>query len=191
MTMTLPDDFNELVLRLVSDAQGRRPVIVLDGGSGAGKTRLATSLVRGLTEHGMPDVQLVSMDSFYPGWDGLAAASQMLPAVLSQDQPGYWRWDWEHGRRTDRVSLDGAAPILVEGCGALTMFSQSAATTSMWFAMNAARRKQRALGRDGQLYAPHWDRWAAQERSHWHRDRPRELADVILRDSGHMDAEAV
>ena len=139
----------------------------------------------------MRGVQLVSMDSFYPGWDGLQAASAMLPEVLRVHYPGYWRWDWQAGRRTDRVGLDGDAPTLVEGCGALTAFSAGVGTTSMWFVMDAARRKQRALGRDGELYAPHWDRWAAQERHHWRRDRPRELADVILHDAGQADARAV
>ncbi|MFK5172084.1 cobalt ABC transporter [Propionibacterium freudenreichii] len=182
--MTLPDDLDRLVDRLVRDARGRRPVMVLDGGSGAGKTRLATRLVGALGERGMRGVQLVSMDSFYPGWDGLQAASAMLPEVLRVHDPGYWRWDWQAGRRTDRVGLDGDAPTLVEGCGALTAFSAGVGTTSMWFVMDAARRKQRALGRDGELYAPHWDRWAAQERHHWRRDRPRELADVILHDAG-------
>lgn len=189
--MTLPDDLDRLVDRLVRDARGRRPVMVLDGGSGAGKTRLATRLVGALGERGMHGVQLVSMDSFYPGWDGLQAASTMLPELLRVHDPGYWRWDWQAGRRTDRVGLDGDAPILVEGCGALTAFSAGVGTTAMWFVMDAARRKQRALGRDGELYAPHWDRWAAQERQHWRRDRPRELADVILHDAGQVDAGAV
>ena len=189
--MTLPDDLDRLVDRLVRDARGRRPVMVLDGGSGAGKTRLATRLVGALGERGMHGVQLVSMDSFYPGWDGLQAASTMLPEVLRVHDPGYWRWDWQAGRRTDRVGLDGDAPILVEGCGALTAFSAGVGTTAMWFVMDAARRKQRALGRDGELYAPHWDRWAAQERQHWRRDSPRELAYVILHDAGQVDAGAV
>ena len=136
--MTLPDDLDRLVDRLVRDARGRRPVMVLDGGSGAGKTRLATRLVGALGERGMHGVQLVSMDSFYPGWDGLQAASTMLPEVLRVHDPGYWRWDWQAGRRTDRVGLDGDAPILVEGCGALTAFSAGVGTTAMWFVMDAA-----------------------------------------------------
>ena len=54
--MTLPDDLDRLVDRLVRDARGRRPVMVLDGGSGAGKTRLATRLVGALGERGMHGV---------------------------------------------------------------------------------------------------------------------------------------
>jgi hypothetical protein len=46
--------------------------------------------------------------------------------------------------------------------------------------LDDASRKQRALDRDGEAYAPHWDRWAAQELSFIERENPRALADEIL-----------
>lgn len=179
--LVLPGDLDSLVARIRTDARGRRPVIVLDGGSGAGKTSLARRLVAELGRAGMPGVQLVSLDQIYPGWDGLAEASASLPELLTGPDPGYWSWDWTLGRRAGHHCVDPDAPLLVEGCGALTPASAELASTSMWLAMAPDRRRTLALERDGELYAPHWRRWALQERRHWYEHRPRELADVRLR----------
>ena len=43
-----------------------------------------------------------------------------------------------------------------------------------------AVRRARALARDGAVYAPHWDRWAAQEDALLARERTSERADVEL-----------
>jgi hypothetical protein len=45
-------------------------------------------------------------------------------------------------------------------------------------------RRRRALGRDGDTYAPHWDRWSAQEEAYAARERPRERAGLVLDTSG-------
>ena len=42
-------------------------------------------------------------------------------------------------------------------------------------------RRTRALARDGETFAPHWDRWAAQEEDYLARHAPRAAADLILR----------
>ena len=41
-------------------------------------------------------------------------------------------------------------------------------------------RRRRALDRDGETYAPHWERWAAQERVTFARERTRARADLVL-----------
>jgi hypothetical protein len=43
------------------------------------------------------------------------------------------------------------------------------------------------MARDGDLYAPHWQRWAAQEERHLAREATRDRADLVLdasRDGG-------
>ena len=42
-------------------------------------------------------------------------------------------------------------------------------------------RRARALSRDGETYAPHWERWAAQEDAVYRSSRPRDRADLVLR----------
>lgn len=155
--------------------------ILLDGGSGSGKSTFAARLAAQWADQLGRPVQLVGLDDVYPGWHGLADAARAVPQEILRDRgPGYRRWDWERDRPAEWVSLDPEAPLLVEGCGALTPESRALADLGIWLAMPAARRKARALARDGEGYAPWWDTWAGQEACHWRRHHPRQLADVVL-----------
>lgn len=185
----LPHDWQKLVDAVVDACQAdvavpRRPVILLDGGSGAGKTTLAHRLRRTLTAQlGVPGgVQLVSLDDCYPGWYGLAQASEWVwQTILAPDNPGYPTWDWQQNRTSGWVPLDPNRPIIVEGCGALTRRSAPLATTRLWYDMPASERKRRALGRrGGKEFRAWWDAWAAQEQALWAVNQPWELADWIV-----------
>lgn len=178
--LTLPAGWDELVRTVLDQARGRRPVVLLDGGSGAGKTTLAQRLHADLTVE-LGEVQLVSLDDAYPGWEGLAAASDWVwELILRPVDPGHPTWDWTRGETSGWVALDPDLPIIVEGCGALSRRSAPLASTRIWFEMDADQRRDRALGRDGDGYRPWWDTWAAQEAGHWERNRPWELADLVV-----------
>ncbi|WP_288832234.1 (d)CMP kinase [uncultured Corynebacterium sp.] len=136
--------------------------VLIDGPSGAGKTTLANLMGRAL------GMEVVHLDDFYPGWGGLAEGARMVAEdVLRPRDPGYWRWDWKHDRRGEWVALDPAADLIVEGVGALTGASLSAArargsVVAIRVIAPAEVRKRRALARDPG-FAPYWDMWAAQE----------------------------
>lgn len=154
-------------------------VIVIDGGSGSGKTTLAVALQASLVVLGQP-AQLVSLDSCYPGWSGLAAASTMVyDDILHPTVPGYQRWDWVNERPGGWVDLDPERPLIVEGCGALTPLSAAYATLTVWVHREPHERKAAALARDGETFEPHWDHWAAQEYLHWSTYRPWNLAGLV------------
>ena len=153
---------------------GPRPVVLIDGGAGSGKSTLARRLA---DAWGSP-VQVVSLDELYPGWHGLAAASDAVARdVLRDRSPGYRRWDWSAGARAEWVSLDPRLPLIVEGCGALTPAARAAATLGVWCELDESERRRRALARPTEPFDGHWDEWAAQEAEHWRRHRPWELAD--------------
>ena len=176
----LPDDLGHLADRIVRDASGRRPVVMIDGGSGSGKTTLAHTLADAVAPRLGP-VQVVSLDSVYPGWHGLDAASRAVhETILRAEDPGYQGWDWNREAPSEWHQIDGRLPLIVEGCGALTPASAALASTRLWLQMDAVRRKTRALDRDGDDFRPWWDAWAAQEHRHWRRDKPRSLADAIV-----------
>lgn len=51
----------------------------------------------------------------------------------------------------------------------------------IWIECPAELRRERALRRDGDTYAPHWERWASQEVAHNAEHTPWALADRVLR----------
>ncbi len=154
-------------------ASGPRAVVLLDGGSGAGKTTLATALAELLP------AQLVSLDDLYPGWDGLEAASAaVVDDLLLRHR--WQRWDWAADRPGEIRSVDPSAALIVEGSGALSRRSRALATFAVWLELDVDERRRRALERDGDTYAPHWERWARQERAFFQRERPDLLADLIV-----------
>lgn len=175
------EDFGEILDLLLPSLKSRRDrfVILIDGGSGSGKTTLGVSLQAALCVLGQP-AQLVSLDYLYPGWDGLAAASQMLLTdILRPVVPGFRRWDWAKSCEGEWVDVDPDRPLIVEGSGALTRQSAAYATLSIWLERDADARRTAAINRDGDSFVPHWERWAAQERRHWSTNRPWELAGLV------------
>jgi cytidylate kinase len=156
-------------------ASGVQPwVVLIDGRSGVGKTVLARELAA------CTGATLVSLDDVYPGWDGLAAGAAAVPGIIRE---GRWRrWDWAADAPGPAASIDRAGSLIIEGCGAISRASRQLADHAWWLERDAASRKARALARDGEAYAPHWERWAAQEEAFAAREGSRELADLVLRE---------
>ncbi|WP_456283348.1 hypothetical protein [Microbacterium sp. JZ101] len=167
-------------VRALIDARAARRVVV-DGRSGAGKTTLARLVVEA-----WPGAQLVSLDELYPGWGGLREGAALACAlVLAPHAAGsvgrYRRFDWALGTFAGaEVRVDPDRPLVVEGCGALTPASAEVADASVWLDAEAALRRERALARDGDGFAPYWDMWAAQEDAHIASEAPEARADLAL-----------
>ena len=134
------------------------PVVTIDGYSGAGKSTLAAALARLVNGW-----QVLHLDDWYPGWDGLAEGADIARRIAADLREGrassYEAWDWDKGTTgaTTRVPL---VPTIIEGCGAI----EAEADIAIWIAdPGEDERRSRALARDGQTYAPHWRRWADQD----------------------------
>lgn len=151
-----------------------RPVILIDGGAGSGKTTLAQEIAADWPGK----IELVSLDELYPGWQGLARGSAEVLRVIRGS--GFTTWDWAHGRPGPRRSLNRSLPLVIEGCGAITEANRALAGLALWVELDEQLRRRRALARDGAVFASHWDEWAAQEISHWQEHRPWLLADLVL-----------
>jgi hypothetical protein len=159
------------------------PVLLIDGRSGAGKTSLARKVVDRWPVAGR--VQLIALDSIYPGWDGLdAGVERAFEWILRPHGRGYlgtWRrWDWERQTEAESHAVDPALGVLIEGSGIITPATAAIADIRIWVESPELGRKSRALRRDGDAYRPHWDQWAAQESAHIERDDPRALATRIV-----------
>jgi para-aminobenzoate synthetase len=167
---------------------GRTPdrplIIAVDGRSGSGKTRLATDLAALLREH--HSVRLFHLEDLYPGWDGLQTGldhyvrSVLRP--LSEATEARWTpWDWDSGRAGTERTTSPAEIVLIEGVGSSCRQARRLLDASVWVDAPDTLRHSRALERDGQVYAPHWQRWADQEEAWLGRDDPRPRADILLR----------
>ena len=139
-------------------AQRAVPVVTIDGYSGAGKSTLAAAIARLVNGW-----QVLHLDDWYPGWDGLAEGADIARRIAADLREGrassYEAWDWDKGTigATTRVPL---VPTIIEGCGAI----EAEADIAIWIAdPGEDERRSRALARDGQTYAPHWRRWADQD----------------------------
>ena len=148
-------------------------IVLVDGRSGSGKTELAKLMVET-----MPEFQLVRLDDLYPGWDGLDAGSAAVPRIIRERR---WQaWDWAADRPGEWHELDEVRPLVIEGVGAISRASRALADVAIWVDLDDVTRKRRALDRDGEAYAAHWDRWAAHELTFIAREDPMSLASVIV-----------
>jgi len=109
------------------------PVVLVDGRSGSGKTVLADRLAEVLRGAGRAGpgvgwrgVQVAHLDSWYPGWGGLEAGTRLTEDLLTRT-PAVPEWDWTTDRVRRWVALDPRRPLIVEGAGALTARTRSAA----------------------------------------------------------------
>lgn len=186
--LTDPADAGD-VARVVAAARAATPraggvrVVAIDGPSGSGKTTLAFGVSQEL------GCLVAHMDQIFPGWDGLAAAvplltTQVLEPLARGEQAAYRVWDWDHDRWGSTITLPAHDFLVVEGCGCSVGDAGAYAALRVWMEAPRATRLARGLERDGEAFAPHWQRWADQEDALYAADRTRERADLIITTGG-------
>ena len=166
--------------RAATPVAGPTVVVAVDGRSGSGKTLLGTAVAEALA------CPVVHLDEVYPGWDGLEAGvtlatTHVLEPIARGERAAYPRWDWVRSRPGRTIPVDAGTHLVLEGSGALVPPAAAFAAVRVWVEAPTSVRKERALSRDGETYAPHWDRWAAQEDAVYASVRPWETADLVLR----------
>jgi predicted kinase len=158
---------------------GGTRVIGIDGRSGAGKSTLALLLAPEL------DAAVVHLDRLYDGWDGLergvAALEREVLTPLAAGEPVLVpHYDWLAGDWDVPWPLGRPQTLIVEGVGAGARPGARHLGLLVWLEAPVEIRRERALARDGEVYAPHWDRWAAQEDALLAREHTPERADVVV-----------
>jgi uridine kinase len=158
---------------------GKTRVIAIDGRSGAGKSSLAARL---RVELAAP---VITLEDLYGGWDGLERGIDLLVSeVLEPLDTGRAvripRYDWVARDWDDPWGLEPPDVLIVEGVGAGARRAAAYASVLIWMEEPEPVRKQRALERDGQTFAPYWDMWAAQEDEMLAREHTPERADFVI-----------
>ncbi|GAA1497129.1 chorismate-binding protein [Paeniglutamicibacter kerguelensis] len=158
-------------------------ILGIDGRSGAGKSTLAAELATELRRH--REVTVFHLEDIYPGWDGLAAgmASYVSDVLvpLRRGRNATWNtWDWAAGTPGAPSTLSAAPVVIIEGVGAGCAAARELLDALVWVEVADETRKTRALTRDGEVFAAHWDRWADQEETYLRADPVPEHAQVRL-----------
>ena len=159
---------------------GPTRVIAVDGPAGSGKTTLAAQLGERLD-----GALVLNTDQLYPGWDGLAEGAERLVddvlRPLSEGAAAAVRpWDWLSDSEGERRSLPACETLIVDGAGCGSRAAAPFLSMIIWLDADPELRQQRALERDGEMFAPHWESWAEQERALFEREQTRERADLII-----------
>jgi hypothetical protein len=157
---------------------GDTRILSIDGRSGSGKSTLARALATSL---GAP---IVDLELIYPGWDGLEDGIDLLVrevlTPLAAGRPASVpRYDWQLACFGAPWALEPPSLAIVEGVGAGARAAAAFTSLLVWVELAAVLRKERALARDGDLFAPHWQRWADQEDALLAREQTPARADVI------------
>jgi cytidylate kinase len=172
--------------RAVLDLLATRPptlgegrLVCVDGPAGSGKTTLAARLVEQVA-----DARVVHMDDLFEGWDGLPRVDAQLRGLLEplgRGGPGrYRRWDWHADGWAEEVVVEPAPLLVLEGVGAGSLVTVPWVGVLVWVEAPRDLRRRRGIERDGETFAPYWERWAAAEVDHFARHRTRERADLVL-----------
>jgi hypothetical protein len=171
---------------LVATARSRQPacgattVVAVDGPSGSGKSEVADRLGRRL------EATVLRLDEFVPGWRGLAqmppVIARDLLAPLASGGPGsIRRWDWLGDRPGELVTVRPEPYLVLDGCGSGSRVIRPFLSLLVWVDAPEEVRHARAMARDGDVYGPWWDVWAAQERALFAAEQTQAAADARFR----------
>jgi hypothetical protein len=168
-------------VRAAPPRAGAVRLLGIDGFSGAGKTTLALDLRRA-----DPTVTVLSIETFYLGWEGLAAGprrahEQLVEPLRRGEVPVVEPWDWRH----DRVAAPRRRPVgplvVVEGCGTGAPPLREALSLLVWVDADPDERERRLHARDDwAVYAPHRAAFERQEQALAAAHGTRGAADLVV-----------
>lgn len=159
---------------------GATKIVAIDGRSGAGKSTVSAALATAL------HAPIVDLEYLYPGWDGLEAGVDVLvsdvlePLVAGRKTIPVPRWDYAADGWGEPLPLAVPEVLIVEGVGSGDRRAAPFLSLLVWVELDNATRYARAIARDADVYRPHWERWAAQERLLLEREQTPGRADVTV-----------
>lgn len=171
-------------LSAIEPIADKAPIILIDGRTGTGKTEFAQRLQNELFGILEQAPRVISMDDLYPGWGGLNEGALYLIRniliPLSKNQEAFWnRFDWQTQTRHQQLSsFSGMTPLIIEGCGSLSLASRELSDYAVWMTAPEQTRKKRFSERDSGAFDEYYEKWAAQEDEFYSTHRSAELSNL-------------
>jgi uridine kinase len=160
-------------------------VVAVDGGTGAGKSTVASALERAFAGLGA-STHVLHTDDLLDGWSDLEGSGRRLAELvltpLAEGRPAaYPAYDWHASRFGDRLRHVGRPDVLIlEGVGSARRANRPHLTFAVFVEAPLALRRERVLARDGEQVAGPLRRWIAEETAHFTAQGTRAAADVVM-----------
>jgi uridine kinase len=158
---------------LARDILSRKSVgsrlVAVDGPGAAGKSVFAARLAAALG-----DAPIVHTDDFATGepgdewWPRLQA--QVLDPVLRGDSARFRRYDWHRRTLAEWQEVPPGPAIVIDGVTSARREVSGALALAVWVHTLRAVRLERGLDRDGEAARALWNRWMADEDTHFRSD---------------------
>ena len=158
-------------------------MIAVDGRSGAGKTTLGTTLAATVPRSAV--VHTDDLAWFHARFDWVELMREGVLEPVHRGEPVAYRPPpWDVRSRPGAVEVPAPCELLVvEGVGAARAELADLVDLVIWVQSDREIARERGIERDGGDVAG-WDEWQSEELPFLERDRPWELADVIVAGTG-------
>ncbi|WP_203567973.1 uridine kinase family protein [Aestuariimicrobium ganziense] len=175
------------LVRFVHERAGTgRPLVLVDGRSGGGKTTLAARLATALGADIVCTDDVAWYESFF-GWDDLLADHVITP-WRAGDDVRYRPQAWDERNREGAITCSGARPLVIEGVGSARPTLRDLADVVVWVQSDEREARRRGIDRDVVVYhrSPQqaedfWEEWQSHEDPFQAESRPWEAADLVVR----------
>ncbi len=174
----------ELARRIeAAKPEGETVIVAVEGRPGSGKTTFGDALADALGgTH-------IDIEEVYPGWSGLEegsrlAVEELILPVARSETAVLPQWDWVASRPAEPLVVEPPEFLVVSGTGSGPRSASGYLGMLVWMELDDDERRRRALERDGEIFAPHWDEWSLQVEEHLARESTQERADVVVDTSG-------
>jgi uridine kinase len=161
--------YNDLAARILERPSERSRLVAVDGPGGTGKSFFAQRLAGALG-----NAPIVHTDDFATGESGVEwwprLDREVLQPLVNGHTGRYQRYDWDRRALMEWHDVPAAPVVIIDGVSSARREIAPHLALAVWVQAPRAVRLARGLERDGEEARGDWERWMAEEDSHFRSD---------------------